>query len=102
MMKRMGINQKDLDAVQVVIRLPDKELVFDSPSVSIISMQGQETFQLSGDYEEKTLETYPDIGAADVQAVVDQTQCDKETAERLLKKHNGDIAAAILEITEQP
>ena len=98
LMKKMGIQQTDLDAVQVIIKLPDKELVFSNPEVAVISMQGHKTFQLTGDYEERVPQT--DINDADIQAVIDQTQCDKQTAVAMLTKHNGDIAAAILEITE--
>ena len=55
MMRKMGIAQVDLPAQEVIIRLPDKELVFPNPSVAKVNMMGQETFQLTGEFVERAL-----------------------------------------------
>lgn len=100
-MKRMGIQQQDLDAKEVIIKLADKELVFSNPQVAKVNMMGQETFQVIGTPEERSLSTEPEISEEDIQTVVDQASVDKEKALETIKKHKGDIAAAILELTEE-
>ena len=100
-MKRMGIQQVELDAKEVIIRLEDKELVFANPQVAKVNMMGQETFQITGTPEERALSTEPEISEEDIQTVVDQTGVDKEKALETIKKHKGDIAAAIIELKEE-
>jgi nascent polypeptide-associated complex subunit alpha len=99
-MKRMGVQQVELDAKEVIIRLEDKELVFVKPQVAKVNMMGQETFQVIGTPEERSISTEPDISEEDIQTVVDQTGVEKEAALEAIKKHNGDIAAAIIELKE--
>ena len=100
-MQRMGIQQKELDAKEVIIRLEDKELVFVKPQVAKVNMMGQETFQIIGTPEERSISTEPEISEEDIQTVVDQTGVDKEKALEAIKKHKGDIAAAILDLKEE-
>ena len=97
-MKRMGIQQTELDAKEVIIRLEDKELVFANPQVAKVNMMGQETFQVIGTPEERSISTEPEISEEDIQTVIDQTGVDKDKALEAIKKHKGDIAAAILEL----
>lgn len=99
-MKRMGVQQVELDAKEVIIRLEDKELVFVKPQVAKVNMMGQETFQVIGTPEERSISTEPDISEEDIQTVVDQTGVEKEAALEAIKKHKGDIAAAIIELKE--
>ena len=42
-----------------------------------------------------------DISEDDVKTVVEQTSCSEEKARELLEKHNGDLAAAIMELQEE-
>jgi len=100
-MKRMGIQQVELDAKEVIIRLEDKELVFVNPQVAKVNMMGQETFQIIGNPQERELSTEPDISEEDIQTVVDQTGVEKEAALEAIKKHKGEIAAAILDRKEE-
>ena len=100
-MKRMGIQQTELDAKEVIIRLEDKELVFVNPQVAKVNMMGQETFQVIGTPEERALSTEPEISEEDVQTVVDQAGVEKGAALEAIKKHKGDIAAAILDLKEE-
>ena len=97
-MKRMGIQQVELETKEVIIMLEDKELVFVNPQVAKVNMMGQETFQVIGTPEERALSTEPDISEEDVQTVVDQTCVEKDAALEAIKKHKGDIAAAILDL----
>lgn len=97
-MQRMGIQQTEMDAKEVIIRLEDKELIFIRPQVAKVNMMGQETFQIIGKPQERALSTEPDISEEDIQTVADQTGAEKEAALSAIKKHKGDIAAAIIDL----
>jgi nascent polypeptide-associated complex subunit alpha len=99
-MKRLGIQQQEIDAVEVVIKLHDKDLVVSSPSVAKVNMMGQETFQISGVVHERPHSSEPDISAEDIEAVVQQTGVSRDQAVAAVKRHHGDLAAAILELQE--
>lgn len=100
MMKRMGIQQVEIDATEVIIRTPDKELVIADPQVSKVNMMGQETIQVIGDIEEREIETTPEISEDDVKTVMDQANVDEDKAKNALEESQGDIAAAILKLKE--
>jgi len=95
-MKQLGIRQEDLDAKEVIIRLQDRELVFSEPSVQKVNMQGQVTFQLAGEFEERSLGSTPEITEEDIDTVVAQVGCTKKEAIDALNSTNGDLAEAIL------
>jgi len=101
MMKKMGVQQTEIDAKEVIIKLEDKELVFTSPSVSKVNMMGQETYQIVGTPEERELETKPEITDEDVKTVVDQTGASEDLARKVLEKNEGDIAQTIIDIKER-
>ncbi len=99
MMKQMGIQQVDIPATEVIIRTANKEIIITSPSVAKVNMMGQQTFQISGEIEERSLSTTPDISEEDVQAVMDQAGVNETTARKAIEKHHGDLAEAILDLT---
>ena len=100
MMRKMGIQQQELDAVEVIIKTKDKQLVFSNPSISKVNMMGQETFQLTGHFEELPLSSEPEINNEDIKMVMEQTNATKERVSELLKQNNGDLAKTILELSE--
>src|SRR3989338_10183076 len=95
-MQRMGIQQKELDAEEVIIRMKDHDLVFSKPNVSKINMMGQEMYQLIGNPEKRSRDTTPEINEEDIKTVMEQTNASHEKALETLKKTKGDIAQAIL------
>ena len=102
-MKRMGISQEEVDAQAVIIVLEGKQLVFDAPSIQKITMQGEESFQLAGPYREEAIgaDTSVDsIDDSDVTAVAEQAGVSEDEARRALETTGGDIAAAIIQLTE--
>ncbi|HZX45005.1 MAG TPA: nascent polypeptide-associated complex protein [Candidatus Nanoarchaeia archaeon] len=99
-MRKLGIQQQDIDATEVIIRTPDKEIVISNPQVAKVNMMGQETYQIVGQAEERSISKEPEINEDDIKAVIDQTGVSKEEAEQAIKKNNGDLAAAILELKE--
>ena len=97
-MKRMGIKQEEIDASQVIIKLSDRELVIDNPQVSKVNMMGQNTYQVVGEAEERSLDTTPEIDEEDIKTVVDQAGCSEEDAKAALEETKGDIAEAIMRL----
>ena len=43
---------EEIDATKVIIETPEKTLVFDQPSVTIMDMMGQKTYQVVGEPSE--------------------------------------------------
>lgn len=97
-MKKMGLQQQDLNVKQAVFKMQDKELVINNPSVSKINVMGQETYQVVGEVQEQPLNVLAEISDDDVQMVVEQVDCSKEDAEKALKNSKGDLAEAILNL----
>jgi len=100
MMKKMGIKQVDIEATQVIIKTADKDLIINNPSVQKVNMMGQETFQIAGELEEQAISEEPEINEDDISTVTEQTGATKELAQETIEKHHGDLAAAILELSE--
>ena len=98
MMKQMGISQVEIPAEKVIIEKTDGSKIFvENPSVMRIKMQGQESFQISGEIREETEK--PEISEEDIKSVMEKTKCSKEKARKTLEK-TGDLADAILELSE--
>lgn len=96
MMKQMGISEQEINASRVVIEKRDGgKIILENPSVSKIIMQGQDTFQIIGDYSEETPEE--GINPEDLQTVMEKTGCTEEEAKEALEKNNGNLADAIME-----
>ncbi|MCK4335848.1 MAG: nascent polypeptide-associated complex protein, partial [Candidatus Aenigmarchaeota archaeon] len=53
MMKQMGMQMSQIDAEEVIIKTPDKEIVISNPQVSKVKAMGQETFQITGEISER-------------------------------------------------
>ncbi len=100
MMQRMGMNMGEMPDVQeVIFRTSNKEIVVENAQVAVLEMQGQKIFQVTGDVNERALETEAAkvaIPEEDVQLVADQTGKSLEDAQRALESSDGDLAKAIL------
>lgn len=101
MMKRMGIKQQEIEATEVIIKTPEKEIVITEPQVSKVNMAGQETFQILGNVSERQLSSEPEINEEDIKTVMEQTNSSKEDAEAAIKEHKGDLAGAILSLKKE-
>ena len=100
-MRKMGIQQVEIEATEVIIKCPDKQIIINNPQVSKVNMMGQETFQIVGQPEEQPLSSEPDINEDDIQTVMDQTGTSKEKAKDSIEKNEGDLAKAILDLKGQ-
>lgn len=99
MMKQMGMEMEELsDVREVVIKLSDKELVFENPEVQVTEVKGQKTYQIMGEPQEHELESEPEISDEDIEMVMDQAGVDREAATEALEETDGDIAKAIVNL----
>jgi nascent polypeptide-associated complex subunit alpha len=109
-MKRMGVDIKEMDNVErVTITCSDKEIIIKNPQVTVVKSGGQDSFQITGKAEEKTLgqeeveeelEEIEDveIPIEDIKLVASQTSVSDEEAEEALKLAKGNLAQAILNL----
>ncbi len=100
MMKKMGIQQVEIPATEVIIKTEDKEIVITEPSVSKVNMMGKETFQITGQINEREKITEAEISEDDVKTVMEQANVDEERAREALKSADGDLAKAIMDLQQ--
>ena len=95
MLKQFGIKSDELPVKKVVFELDGgTKLVIDEPNVTVIDMKGQKTYTVMGE----AVEEKKGIPEEDIEMVMKQAGVDKKKAEAALKKNEGDIAEAILEL----
>ena len=96
MMKQLGMNQEEIDASKVTIQKSDgSKIIVENPSVTKITMQGNESFQISGDISEQE----EGISKDDIKTVMEKTGSNFEKAKKALEGSNGDLAEAILSLS---
>ena len=96
MMKKMGISQEQLNVQRVIFEMEDGNLVIDDPGVMKIKMQGQESYQVTGEAREESGESFSD---EDVNMVREKTGKDEEEVRKALDESDGDIAEAIMKLS---
>lgn len=101
MMDKMGIKQKEVDALRVVIEGKDTNIIIENPQVTIIEAQGTQTFQITGNVKEVS-NVKTEISDDDVRMVKEQTGAtDDALVRKTLEETNGDIAEAIIRLKKQ-
>ena len=98
MMRQMGIKQEPIEALEVIIRTAEKDIVIREPDVQKVNMMGQETFQIMGRVETRSRSSEPDISDEDITTVMDTVNVSKEKALAAIKESKGDLAQAILNL----
>ena len=100
MMRKLGINVKDIRNVRkVIIQTDEKKYVFDEAEVTVMEAQGQKTFQIVGNPQ--IIEIEEEINENDINLIVEQTGVSKDEAKKALEDTKGDIAEAIMKLTEE-
>ena len=102
MMQRMGLNMGAMpDVQQVIFKMSNKEIVVENPEVAVMEMHGQKIFQVTGEkIVEKALEKEVKIPEEDVQLVATQAKVNLEEAKTALEQTKGDLAQAILLLSQ--
>lgn len=96
MMKQLGIKQEEIEATRVIIEKEGGRIIINNPGVQKIVMQGQESWQITGEATEEEI----GIKEADVLLVMEKTGKNKEDSMTALKEADGDIAEAIMKLSE--
>ncbi len=116
MMRRLGMKTEPVpDVEEVIVRTRTKEHVFRAPEVTILTVQGVQTYQVVGEAEVRPRgagaapapsggpQPAPPAGPAsppdeDVRLVMEQANVSREEAIEALFQANGAPAEAILKI----
>ena len=99
MMKQMGIDVNEIENVEeVIIRTPEKEIIFKDAQVTIMDARGMKTYQVVGTPQEVAREAK--IPEEDVKLVMEQAKSSESDARAALQETKGDIAAAILKLSK--
>ena len=117
MMRKMGIEQQQLEGVEsVVITMRDRELVFDAPEVLAVTAQGQTSYQVSGEAQERARggatagagagaaagagapAPRPKYSREDLALVMAQTGATEDEARAALDVCEGEVAEAIIRL----
>jgi len=108
MMKKMGIQQEDIDAEQVIIICSDRRIVIDNPSIQKVNMMGKKSYQISGeesieslDSEDEESDEPVEITEDDIKTVMQQAGGSHDDAKQALEDTNGNIAEAIILLTAE-
>jgi nascent polypeptide-associated complex subunit alpha len=103
MMDSMGMKSTEIPAERVIIHGKEREIVIENPSVTMIEVQGNTTFQIMGDVIEKgKTDAGVEINDDDVRTVKEQTGIsDDKRIMDALKESNGDIAEAIMKLNKE-
>jgi len=101
MMQRMGLSMSPMDVQEVVLRTREKEICIENPEVAVVEVQGQRIFQVAGGkITEKSIERKLTVPEEDVQLVAQQAKVSLDQARTALEQTNGDLAQAILILTQ--
>ena|SRR3989338_2426914 len=95
-MKKLGIKQDEIPASEVIIRSEGKDIVITNPQVVRVNMMGRDSFQISGEIEERAAEV--EISKDDVKTVMEQADVSEAAAKEAIKAANGDLAEAIMKL----
>jgi nascent polypeptide-associated complex subunit alpha len=104
MMQQLGMSMDEIDATEVIIKKTDgTELRIANPQVTKMLVQGKEMYQVTGTSsdDESTPTAEVEINDADVEMITSQTGATAEQAGEALKNSGGDLAKAILDLSEE-
>lgn len=95
-MKQMGISQEEISASRVIIEKTDNtKIIIDNPSVTKVKMNGQESFQISGEIREEE----NSFSEEDIKTIMEKTNASEKQAKQALKE-TGDLVEAIMKLSE--
>lgn len=100
MMQKMGMKLDEIpDVSEVVIKTASKDIVIDSPSVTVVTVQGQDMYQIVGGTVTEVkpqVSTAAQVAEQDAKLVAEQTGKTLDEARKALADSGGDLARAII------
>lgn len=101
LMSKMGMKSEEIEADRVVIEMPEKSIVIESPQITRIEMQGTTSFQISGSITEIDKKVAVEIADSDIDFVIEKTGInDRERVKNAIEKAEGNMAKAIMDLTD--
>jgi len=98
----MGMSMRTIEASEVIIKARDMEIVIENPEVTVLEVQGQKVFQITGEkIAERSIVKKVQIPEEDVILVAQQANVSLEEARAALEQTGGDLAQAILLLTQK-
>ena len=98
MMKQMGMKQEEIVADRVIIECKDKRIIIEPADVQRITMQGQGSWQITGEAREES--KAEGISKDDILLVAEKTGVSEKEAKKVLEEVKGDIAEAIIRLSD--
>ena len=81
--------------------MKDKEITIENPEVTVLDVQGQRIFNVvGGEVTEKSIEKKMVVPEEDAQLVAQQVKVSLEQARAALEQTKGDLARAILLLSQ--
>ena len=103
MMDSMGMKTMEIPALRVIIEGKNKSFIIDEPNVTMIEMQGNKSFQITGRISEAERDLPPpEITEDDISMVKEKTGATEEAVKKALEETNGNIAEAIMKLNGNP
>jgi nascent polypeptide-associated complex subunit alpha len=103
LMRRMGMQVKEIPQVrEVIIKTAETNWIFKAPQVTILHTPSGDIYQLSGakpQIVEKEEEGEEEVKEEDIKLVMEQAKVSEEKAREALKANKGDIAKAIINLS---
>jgi alpha-NAC-related protein len=94
-MKQMGISQEEISASRVIIeKIDNTKVIIENPSVTKVKMNGQESFQISGEIRQEK----NNLSEEDIKTIMEKTNVSEEEAKKALEE-TGDLAEAIMKLS---
>ena len=104
-MSQLGMKVEEIhDAKQVIIKTSKKEILIDNPEVSVTHVHGEDIFQImGGKITEREAEggSVTVIPEEDVHLVAQQANVSLDVAKKALEESDGDLAQAILNLSQR-
>jgi nascent polypeptide-associated complex subunit alpha len=109
-MRQMGLNSQEIpDAQEIVIKCNNKNIVISHPQVLKLVVQGQTIYQIIGGLENSeeegskgnAQESGMGVDQDDISFVCSQANVSVDVARRALIESKGDVAAALLKLTNK-
>lgn len=99
MLKQLGIRMEDIKNVkEVIIKTEDKDIIIEPADVKKMTGQGMVTFQIiAANVHERYAKESIEISKEDIKILMEKAELSEKKARELLEKHDGDLAAALLE-----
>lgn len=88
------LKTKEVNAKRVIFETDQGSWVFEDPKVIEANMMGQVVFQVFGKYKVRE-----ELNEEDIKLIMEKTNCSESEAKKVLKE-TGDIAEAILKLSE--